>query len=123
MKRNFLLITIILFLLFGAVYSINLFAEEKQAELLTIGSKTQNVYGALGKVDYVEFKSRGESSIVLNTKKGEKIRVSLKELKNEATVLATFRKEKDKKGREKNTLISLSIVKTAKQSKEASKKR
>ena len=81
------------------------------------------MFGAVGKVDYVDFKSRGESSIVLKTNKGESIEVSLKELKRGARILATFRKEKDKKGREKNTLVSLSIVKTSKEVKDSKKKK
>lgn len=123
MRKNLSIIILILALLFLATHGVSLFAEEKavSSSVLTLGAKTQNVYGAVGKVDYVDFKARGESTIVLKTSKGESIKVSLKELKSDATVLATFRKEKDKKGREKNTLISLSIVKTAKQAKKSGK--
>lgn len=125
MRKNLSVIILILALLFVAMQGVSLFAEEKaiSSSLLTLGAKTQNVYGAVGKVDYVDFKSRGESTIVLKTSKGESIEVSLKELKSDATVLTTFRKEKDKKGKEKNTLISLSIVKTAKQEKKSEKKK
>ncbi|MCG2712594.1 MAG: hypothetical protein L6416_09785 [Candidatus Omnitrophica bacterium] len=119
MRKNLCVIILILALLFVVTQGASLFAEEKTASssVLTLGTKTQNVYGAVGKVEYVDFKTRGESTIVLKTSEGESIKVSLKELKSEATVLATFRKETDKKGKEKNTLVSLSIVKTAKQEK------
>ncbi len=123
MGKNLLIISTIIALLFVAAQGENLFAEEKaESSVLTLGTKNQNVFGAVGKVEYVDFKSRGESNIVLKTSKGESITVSLKELKNDATVLTTFRKEKDAKGKEKNTLVSLSIVKTAKQDKNQGKK-
>ncbi|MFH1093485.1 MAG: hypothetical protein V1739_04925 [Candidatus Omnitrophota bacterium] len=125
MRKNLSVIILILALLFMATQGVRLFAEEKDAasSVITLGAKTQNVYGAVGKVDYVDFKARGESIIVLKTSKGESIEVSLKELKNDATVLATFRKETDKKGKEKNSLVSLSIVKTAQQEKKPEKKK
>ena len=118
MGKNLFVISTIIALLLSATHGDSLFAQEKaESSVLTLGTKNQNVFGAVGKVEYADFKARGESSIVLKTSKGESITVSLKELKNDATVLTTFRKEKDKKGKEKNTLVSLSIVKTAKQSK------
>ncbi|MCK4994728.1 MAG: hypothetical protein KAS13_06750 [Candidatus Omnitrophica bacterium] len=124
MGKNLFVITLIITVLFMATQGASLFAEEKtESSVLTLGTKTQNVFGAVGKVEYVDFKPKGESTIILKTSKGESISVSLKELKNDATVLTTFRKEKDKKGREKNTLISLSIVKTAKQAKKAKRKK
>ena len=123
MRKNLFAIFTIIALLFAAAQGASLFAEEKaESSVLTLGAKNQNVFGAVGKVEYVDFKARGESAIVLKTSKGESITVSLRELKNEATVLTTFRKEKDKKGKEKNTLVSLSIVKTAKQAKDAENK-
>lgn len=123
MGKKLSVIILIIALLFMAAQGASLFAGEKsESSVLTLGSKNQNVFGAVGKVEYADFKARGESTIVLKTSKGESITVSLKELKNNATVLTTFRKEKDKKGKEKNTLVSLSIVKTAKQTKKLGKK-
>ena len=117
MTKNLSVMILILSLFLLTIQSASLFAEEKTeaSSLLTLGAKSQNVYGTVGKVDYVDFKSRGESKVVLKTNKGEVVEISLRELKNEARVLATFRKETDKKGREKNVLVSLSIVKTAKE--------
>ncbi len=132
MTKNLYVIILIFALLFLTIQGADLFAEEGASlvakekavpsSVLTLGAKTQNVFGAVGKVDYVDFKARGESAIVLKTSKGESIEISLKELKSDATVLATFRKEKNKQGKEKNVLVSLSIVKTAKQAKKSRKK-
>ncbi len=102
-----------------------IFAEEaKKTDLMTtVGSMNSDVLGVVGKVSYVDLKSKGESTIVLKNNKGESIEVSLQSLKDGATVLTTFRKEKDKKGKEKNVLISLSIIKPSQDSKTAGKKK
>jgi len=115
----------IIALLFICVYISSIFAEDNPASspLVTRGVKNQSVFGSVGKVDYVDFKSRGDSSLVLKDKKGESVKVYLKELKTGATVLTTYRKEKDKKGREKNVLISLSIVRTAGEMQESKQKK
>ncbi len=88
-----------------------------------VASKSQNVYGVVGNVEYTEFKSRGESAIVIKDKKGESVKVSLKQVEPGSIILATYRKEKGKKGKEKNVLISLSIVKPAQDTKTAGRKR
>ena len=87
------------------------------------GAENQSVFGVVGKVDYVECRSRGESEIILKDKKGESVKISMNVLRNGATVLTTYRKEKDKKGKEQNVLVSLSIIKTAQEAKEAEKKK
>ncbi|MCG2703174.1 MAG: hypothetical protein L6366_02200 [Candidatus Omnitrophica bacterium] len=87
------------------------------------GTGNQSVFGVVGKVDYVECRSRGESEIILKDKKGESVKISMNVLRNGATVLTTYRKEKDKKGKEQNVLVSLSIIKTAQEAKEAEKKK
>lgn len=108
-----------------SLYISSIFAEDSPAAspILTSGPKSQSVFGSVGKVDYVDFKSRGDSSLVLKDKNGESVKVYLKELKSGATVLTTYRKEKDKKGKEKNVLISFSIVKTAEQTEQSAKKK
>jgi len=88
-----------------------------------MGSKAQNVFGVVGNVEYTELKARGESSIVIKDKKGESVEVSLQQIEPGAIILATYRKEKDKKGKEKNVLISLSIVKPAQKIKTADRKK
>ncbi|MFH1062691.1 MAG: hypothetical protein V1747_07395 [Candidatus Omnitrophota bacterium] len=90
---------------------------------MAMGAKTQSVFGVVGNVEYTEFKTRGESAIVIKDKKGESVEVSLKQVEQGATILATYRKEKDKKGKEKNVLISLSIVKPAQNIKTSDRKK
>ncbi len=90
---------------------------------VSVASKVQSVYGVVGNVEYTEFKSRGESAIVIKDKKGESVKVSLKQVETGSIILATYRKEKDKKGKEKNVLISLSIVKPAQDTKTTRRKR
>ena len=70
----------------------------------------QKIFGAVGKVQYVDFKSKGKANFVVKDNKGESVEISLKDLKDGTTILTTYRKETDKKGKEKNVLISLSIV-------------
>ena len=96
MRKNLSVIILIIALLFVVMQGVSLFAEEKDTStsVLTLGAKTQNVYGAVGKIDYVDFKARGESTLVLKTSKGESIEVSLKELKSEKVAA----KSKLKKG-------------------------
>jgi len=76
-------------------------------------SPQKRTQGVLGEVDYVEFKSKGKSKIVVKDRNGDPVEISLKNLKDGATVLVTHRKEKDKEGKEENVLISLSIIKNA----------
>jgi hypothetical protein len=124
MKKN--LKCVLLFSLFLAVYQCSVvLAEDAKIALpsMAMGSKTQNVFGVVGKVEYTEFKARGESAIVIKDKKGEPVNVSLKQIEPGATILATYRKEKDKKGKEKNVLISLSIVKPAQNIKTSDRKK
>jgi len=100
-------------------------AEGADLALPSVGmaSKSQNVYGVVGNIEYTEFKSRGESAIVIKDKKGESVKVSLKQVETGSIMLATYRKEKDKRGKEKNVLISLSIVKPAEKTKKSGRKK
>ncbi len=72
----------------------------------------QKVFGTVGEVEYVDFSAR-KSMIALKDKDGNSIKVSLKDLKAGATILVTYRKEEDKKGKEKDVLISLSVIKNS----------
>ena len=123
-KKSIIFAFILIGILFYAAKS-NLSAEEgaSSSPVVSVGTKTQNVFGVVGKVDYVDFKSRGNSTLVVKDNKGETVKVSLEELKSGATILTTFRKEKNKKGKEENVLISLSIVRTAKETKESGQKK
>ena len=85
-------------------------------------SMQREVYGIVGNVEYTEYKPRGESKIFIKDKKGEQIDVSLQQIEPGATVLATYRKVKDKKGNEKNVLVSLSVVKNAQATRSRKKK-
>jgi len=108
-----ILILILIFLAFACgLQTHSIFAQQKtEGPTIGIADKNQNVFGVVGKVDYVEFKSRGESAVIVKDKNDEPVKVSLKALKSGATVLATYRKEAGKKGKENNVLISLSIIK------------
>jgi len=86
-------------------------------------SPQKRTQGVIGEVDYVEFKSKGKSKIVVEDRNGDPVEVSLKNLKDGATVLVTYRKEKDKEGKEENVLISLSVIKNAPQKKGSRGKR
>ena len=59
-----------------------IFAEDNDtsSSVIALRAKTQNVFGTVGKVDYVDFKSRGDSTLVVKDNKGESVKVSLKEL-------------------------------------------
>jgi len=114
--------------LFAAVVSCTIYANvlaentKPPAPVITASSpQATDVAGVVGKIDYADFKGKGESVLVIKDKKGEAVKISLQEIKSEATVLATYRKEKDKKGQEKNILISLSIIKPVKEKKDARK--
>jgi hypothetical protein len=127
MMRKFLVYTLIVFLFLVAYNSMDILAQDESEGLppspgMNTTSRVQKVYGIVGKVDYTEFRSRGESKIVVKDKKGEKLSVSLDQVEPGATILATYRKEQDKKGREKNVLVSLSIVKPV-QSKSSGRRR
>ncbi|MDD5746743.1 MAG: hypothetical protein PHO30_05705, partial [Candidatus Omnitrophica bacterium] len=86
--------------IFCSLYARVLAENVKPAAPVITSSSMQSadVAGVVGKIDYAEFKSKGESMLVIKDKKGEAVKISLQEIKNEATVLATYRKEKDKKG-------------------------
>ena len=83
------------------------------AQMVTEPKQDRNISGIVGKVDYVDFKSRGESVIVIKDKNGQTHKILMNDLKADATVLTTYRTVKDKKGKEKDVLISLSIIKPA----------
>jgi len=112
-----------LFLTFG--HCSEVLAENAISSMASAGmaSKAQSVFGVVGNVEYTEFKARGESAIVIKDKKGESVEVSLKQIEPGSIILATYRKEKDKKGKEINVLISLSIVKPAQNTKTAERKK
>lgn len=118
---------VLVFSLFFTGYHCDIVLAEDAGRLLpamsTTGSTNQNVFGVVGNVEYTEFKTRGESAIVIKDKKGESVEVSLAQVEQGATILATYRKEKDKKGKEKNVLISLSIVKPKQNIKAIDKKK
>ena len=66
-----------------------------------------------GKIFYTDLKKKGESEIVVKDSNGQEVKISLKDLVRDSHVLATFRKVKDKKGNEKNMLVTLSIIRPA----------
>ena len=75
-----------------------------------VGATAQKTFGTVGDVHYVDFKAKGESTIVVKDNKDEAVKVSLKDLRPDAKILVTYRKEKDEKGNERNVLISLSVI-------------
>lgn len=93
------------------------FAEGKKfaKPVAVAGVQKQRVFGAVGKIEYVDFKPRGESVIVVKDRDGMSVKISLKPLKDGTTILTTYRKVKDKKDKERNVLISLSIIRPAKE--------
>lgn len=76
----------------------------------TAGVPSQKTFGTVGDVKYVDFKGKGDPTIVVKNNKGEEIKVSFKDVRADAKILVTYRQEKDEKGNERNVLISLSVI-------------
>ncbi|MCP4650660.1 MAG: hypothetical protein GY853_11350 [PVC group bacterium] len=117
MLRRYLICGIACLLMIVCCYNTGIiFAQQEAENKITKSSITsiphkQKIYGIVGEVEYVDFKKKGKSVVSVKNKKGETAEVFLKDLQDGATVLVTYRKVKDSKGNEQNTLISMSVIK------------
>lgn len=87
------------------------------AQPFTTIAAQQKTAGAVVDVEYVEFKAKGESKIVVKDKSGKSEEISLDSLGAGAKVFISYRKEKDRKDKEKNVLVSVSVIKSAEEAK------
>lgn len=121
MSKKFLVVCLVFSVLVVCGYCILAFAQEAgkeeqpaeaQEPMMPVIPPEQRTFGTVGEVEYVDFKAK-EPAIVVKDQAGNKTQVTLDEIKADAMLLVTYRKVKDAKGKEKNSLISLSLVKPA----------
>ena len=90
-----------------------IFAQQSNDAVTGAGMQKNAISSVSGKILYTDFKKRGDSTLVVQGKNGEKVEVSLKDLDTNSQVLVTYRKAKDAKGKEINSAITLSVIRPA----------
>ena len=116
MLRKFFIWSILCCLMVACFCETSLvFAQVAEDEtIVTSIPQKQKIYGIVGQIKYVDLKKQGKTVVAVENKKGQEAEVLFEDMQHGSTILLTYRKEKDEKtGKEKNVLISMSIIKGA----------
>ncbi|RKY37782.1 MAG: hypothetical protein DRP78_00090 [Candidatus Omnitrophota bacterium] len=124
MKNRFLVVNTVFLLFICCGLNIHLYAapQADKAEIQKMPQKAiietkllgQKTFAVTGKIEYVDFKPKGDSTIVVKDMDGKSTEVSLQNFESGASILAAYRKEKGADGKEKNSVVTLSIIKPVK---------